>query len=69
MLFVPEDVDDLLPLLCREVEATAFTPPPCGGIAMRQLCAILGIVVGAIAREFTADGTGRALERAGDFCI
>ena len=36
---------------------------------MCQLCAVVGIMVGSIAREFAADGTGRSAQAASDLRI
>ena len=58
--FLLQKKDDLLPLLCREVGSPTFALPSCGGIAMCQLCTVVGIVVGSIARELAADGARRS---------
>ncbi len=55
--FLLQPKDDLLPLLGREVGSPTFSASSCSGIAMCQLCAVVGIVVGSIARELAADGT------------
>lgn len=67
--FLLQKKDDLLPLLRREVGSPTFASPSCGGIAMCQLCTVVGIVVGSIARELAADGTGRSAQAACDFCV
>jgi hypothetical protein len=36
---------------------------------MCQLCTVVGIVVGSVARELAADGACRSPQATGDFCI
>ena len=67
--FLLQKKNDLLPLLCREVGSPTFAASSGSGIAVCQLCAVVGIMVGSIARELAADGTGRSAQAASDLRI
>jgi hypothetical protein len=59
--FLLQKKDYLLPLLGAKVGSPPFAASSGSGIAMGQLCTVVGIVVGSIAGELAADGTCRSL--------